>query len=129
MIKYPNLELLEYKCEETANAIHEEVLKDAVYFKFKMDVFIQTWANTATGFDYEGGVSGQAFTDAYTTVCEMSWCDKDGEGNITESPNRIYGVFFNNEIAYMFINPNKKFFKDLREHRMKSQKYALKEYT
>ena len=128
-MRYPNLELIEFKCMAIAYENHKEALKDLFAPKFKMDVFMQTWGNTATGFDADNGCSGQAFTDEYTTVCEISWCRKDKEKGIVHVEEKIYGVFFGNKIAYMFINPNKHFFKDLKNRNMKSQKNALKEYT
>ena len=124
---YPNLELLEYKAKEYAFAIHQNVLHDAVYPTIKADVFMQTWANTATGFDADGVVSGQAFTDEYTTVMEMSWCKRDVAKFIIDVSDKIYIVFFGNRLAYMYLNPNKQFFEDLKNRNMKSQKES-KEY-
>ncbi len=48
---YPNLELIEYKCKENAMEKYSDVLQNALFLKCKMDVFMQTWANTATGFN------------------------------------------------------------------------------
>lgn len=120
---YPNLELIEYICRENAFKYHKEALKDAIFPTFEIDTFIQTWSNTATGFDANGGLSGQAITKEYTTVCEMSWCNKDKERRWIESKNKIYGVFFGNCLAYMIINPNKQFFNDLKNRLMRSQRY------
>lgn len=33
-------------------------------------VFLQSWPNTLCGFDLKGGIAGQAFTAAYTTVVQ-----------------------------------------------------------
>lgn len=130
MRSYPNLELIEYKCKIAAFELHKNTLKDAIFTKFKIDTFMQTWGDTATGFDAdEGYCAGQAFTDEYTTVCEMSWCKRDKEKRWVDIPDRIYGVFFGNRMAYMFTNPNEKFFDDLKNRNMKSQRYALKEYA
>ena len=126
---YPNLELIEYKCKEYAYKLHADILKEAIFPTFRIDTFMQTWANTATGFDAENICSGQAFTDEYTTVCEMSWCKKDPEKRWVDVEDKIYGVFFGNRIAYMFINPNEQFFKDLKNREMKSQKIALERYA
>ena len=124
MKEYPNFELIEFKCVETAYKCHKEILKNARFLKTRMDSFLQTWGSTALGFDAEGCCAGQAFTDAYTTVVELSWCV-----NFDDSKDRIYGVFFGNEIAYMFINPNEQFFEDLKNRNMRSQKDAMKEYV
>ena len=69
-MKYPNLELLEYITENTAYELFENELTMSTYHKFKMYVFPQTWSSTALGFD---GCGGQAITEAYTTIVEMSW--------------------------------------------------------
>ena len=126
---YPNLELIEYKCQMAAYELHKETLKDSIYPTFRIYTFMQSWANTATGFDIDCPVSGQAFTDEYTTVCEMSWCRKDPEKRWVHVEDKIYGVFFGNRIAYMFINPNEQFFKDLKNREMKSQRIALERYV
>lgn len=120
---YPNLELIEYKCKTNAYDLHDEILKDSVYNTFKIDTFMQTWANTSTGFDMEGYCSGQAFTEEYTTVCEMSWNNRINNKLIV-SKDKIYGVFFGNNLAYMLINPNDVFFYDLKNRNMKSQRYS-----
>lgn len=131
MTKYPNLELIEYKCKEYAYKLHSVILKDSIFPEFSIDTFMQTWGNTATGFDAENVVSGQAFTDEYTTVCKMSWARKANDQSrwIVDDDNKIYGVFFGNHIAYMFLNPNKQFFEDLKNRNMKSQKEALTRYV
>ena len=120
---YPNLELLEYKAKRYAFDVHQDVLHDAKYPSLKADVFMQTWANTATGFDMFSVASGQAFTDEYTTVMELSWCDKE----MKYVEDKIYIVFFGNRLAYMYLNPNEQFFEDLKNRNMKSQKES-KEY-
>lgn len=125
-MKYPNLELIEYITENTANELFESELIMSTYHKFKMYVFPQTWGSTALGFD---GCGGQAITEAYTTVVEMSWdyvnkTDGIRGLNLTTSDDRIYAVFFDGKIAYMCLNPNHKFLKDLSNMRMKSQKEA-----
>lgn len=126
---YPNLELIEYKCKENAMEKYSDVLQNALFLKCKMDVFMQTWANTATGFDLKSYASGQAFTDEYTTVCELSWCKRsDDKYRFIDVEDRIYCVFFGNEMAYIVINPSEQFFDDLKNRKMKSQREALKEY-
>ncbi len=94
-VKYPNLELIEYKLKEEAYERFMPYLANAHFIKYKAEVFMQTWVNTATGFDSDGCVSGQAFTDEYTTVMEMSWAEKikDSKG-WEDSKFKIYGVFF-----------------------------------
>ena len=124
-MKYPNLELIEYI---TYNLAIEnfDILLNTYCHRFRMYVFPQTWSSTALGF---GGCGGQAITEAYTTVVEMSWdyvnkTDDIRGLNLTTSDDRIYAVFFDGKIAYMCLNPNHKFLKDLSNMRMKSQKEA-----
>lgn len=123
-MKYPNLELLEYITKNTANELFKDVLTMSTYHKFKMYVFPQTWSSTALGFD---GCGGQAITEAYTTVVEMSWdCVNKTDNirglNLTTSDDRIYAVFFDGKLAYMCLNPSKQFFKDLDKRNMRSQR-------
>jgi len=125
-MRYPNLELLEYITENTANELFKDVLIMSTYHKFKMYVFPQTWSSTALGFD---GCGGQAITEAYTTVVEMTSykfeSGKDIRGIVyKELEDKVYAVFFDGRIAYMCLNPNHKFLKDLSNMRMKSQKEA-----
>ena len=121
-MKYPNLELIEYITDNLA--IENFDILDSTYcHRFRMYVFPQTWSSTALGF---GGCGGQAITEAYTTVVEMSWdyvnkTDDIRGLNLTTSDNRIYAVFFDGKLAYICLNPNEQFFEDLNNKRMKSQ--------
>lgn len=125
-MKYPNLELIEYITENTACELFESELIMSTYHKFKMYVFPQTWSSTALGFD---GCGGQAITEAYTTVVEMSWdyinkTDDIRGLNLTTSDDKIYAVFFDGRIAYMCLNPNSEFFRDFNRMCMKPQRGA-----
>lgn len=121
-MKYPNLELIEYITDNSAIE-NFDVLNNSYYHRFKAYVFPQTWSSTALGF---GGCGGQAITEAYTTVVEMSWSylDKNDEIrglNLKESEDKIYAVFFDGILAYICLNPNEHFFEDLDNKRMKPQ--------
>ena len=59
MTKYPNLELIAYKCKEYAYKLHPETLKDSIFPTFSIDTFMQTWGNTATGFDAEKAIENK----------------------------------------------------------------------
>lgn len=127
-MRYPNLELIEYITENTANILFEELMMRTIH-RYKMYVFPQTWSTTALGFDKIGVCSGQAITEAYTTVVEITLykieSGKDIRGIIYEElDDKIYAVLFDGKIAYMCLNPNHKFLKDLSNMRMKSQKEA-----
>ena len=127
-MKYPNLELIEYITENTANVLFEELMMRTVH-RYKMYVFPQTWSTTALGFDKIGCCSGQAFTEAYTTVVKITlYKIESGEGIrgiiYEELDDKIYAVLFDGKIAYMCLNPNHKFLKDLSNMRMKSQREA-----
>ena len=125
-MKYPNLELIEYITDNIACEIYNCCLSGSGYHRFKMYVFPQTWASTALGFDKCGGCGGQAFTEAYTTVVEMTWNDYFTR---EKSNNKIYAVFFDGRFAYMCLNPSMMFFRDLNKQRMKSQREAEKYYN
>ena len=112
---YPNYELIEYICRV-------ELRKCEIkYPRFKMWTFSQTWGSTATGFDRSGMLSGQAFTDEYTTVVEaIGYYKSSTSVNVTVADTKFYFVFFGNKFAYMIVNPNEEFFKDLKNMDMKS---------
>lgn len=127
-MEYPNLELIEYITENTANILFEELMMRTIH-RYKMYVFPQTWSTTALGFDKIGGCSGQAITEAYTTVVEITLykieSGKDIRGiTYEELDDKIYAVLFDGKIAYMCLNPNHKFLGDLSNMRMKSQREA-----
>lgn len=65
--------------------------------------FPQTWGSTALGF---GGIGGQAFTTAYTTV--------------VIGVDDVAAVFFDGKHAYTIQGFNEEFDKDISNHRMKS---------
>ena len=128
-MKYPNLELIEYITENTANEVFESNLVMSTYNKFKMFVFPQTWGSTALGFDKQCCFSGQAITEAYTVVVEMipyqSIPNQEKLGfDIKELDDKVYAVFFDSKLAYMCLNPNQEFFDDLNKMCMKSQKWS-----
>lgn len=123
----PNLELLLYKAQQilsndkdfvsTFNKVCAEA-KSKGYFlapDFNVEVFSQTWSNTATGFDEPNTVSGQAITDAYTTV-------------VHERITDTYVVFFDNEPCYKVNDPNDAFMNDLEKHRLKGITGAKEAY-
>ena len=121
-MKYPNLELIEYITDNLAIE-NFDILLNTYCHRFRMYVFPQTWSSTALGF---GGCGGQAITEAYTTVVEMSWdyvnkTDDIRGLNLTTSDDRIYAVFFDGKLAYICLNPNEQFFEDLNNRYMRSQ--------
>ncbi len=121
-MKYPNLELIEYITDNLAIE-NFDILLNTYCHRFRMYVFPQTWSSTALGF---GGCGGQAITEAYTTVVEMSWdyvnITDDIRGlNLTTSDDRIYAVFFDGKLAYICLNPNEQFFEDLNNRCMRPQ--------
>jgi len=73
---------------------------------FKVYSFPQLWGSTCLGF---GGIGGQAFTLAQTTVI------------VLEKEKIIYGwVFFDDRPAYRIDNPNIKFFVDIQAQHMEA---------
>lgn len=129
-MKYPNLELIEYITENTACELFESELKMSTYHKFKMYVFPQTWSSTALGFD---GCGGQAITEAYTTVVEMTSYKFESGKDIRgiaykELEDNVYAVFFDGRIAYMCLNPSHEFLVDINNMNMKSQREVMEYY-
>ena len=105
---YPNLPLIQ---ERFWNRIKDlEIIEEINYLEFEVEVFPQVWGSTALGF---GGVGGQVITNAYTTV-------------IYETGSGIYGVFFNERLAYIIENPNHLFFEDLNNRNMECCSRASK---
>ena len=118
LAEYPNLPLVQ---ERFQNAIYERLLEKKAEIqreketenrhifwigpKYRADVFMQTWANTAGGFQEPGMVSGQALTEQYTTV-------------MYEQVTEIYGVFFGNRLCYLVDNANDAFLEDLKNRNM-----------
>lgn len=124
-MKYPNLELVEKTFKEKAKERYPEIFETAAWklYSCEADMFSQTWSDTATGFDLEGGCSGQAFTNEYTTVMTLTWLELSSVDNKLH-PKSLYGVFFGNRLAYILKNPNQKFEFDFRDRCMNSQKNA-----
>ena len=112
-MKYPNLELLEYQSKQWINELYPDKL--GRYPHAEAYMFPQTWATTALGFD--DGFSGQAFTEAYTTVIRFTTIERD---------DVYYVVSFGDRVAYIVKNPNKTFYDDLNNRKMNSQKYGYK---
>ena len=127
---YPNYELIEYIAKEKAKALHPELYYSNYCYKrscrIRMDTFWQIWSSTALGFNANGCCAGQAMTPAYTTVVEMSWYEINNDNNKQLDENTLYAVFFGNEIAYMYLNPNDEFHHDLEHKCMKSQRESVK---
>ena len=71
--------------------------------------FPQTWSDTSLGF---GGVAGQAFTQAYTTV-------------VMESETNA-AVYFAGRLAYVIAPINHAFLQDLSCHNMAERAKAYK---
>lgn len=118
----PNLELLEYKVrvECLNNKTFQELLIQASSKKliFTAEMFLQTWGNTATGFDEVDGLpamSGQAFTDEYTTVFH-------------ELTTHTYIVCFGNRPCYFVYDAPHKFYEDLKNRKMELLSVAKKKY-
>lgn len=120
--RYPNLELIDYIFMQVIKERYPDVISNKHYMETRVEVFEQTWPNTATGFDQPGYASGQAFTSEYTTVIELNWT-KD---NMT---NTLFGVFFGNRFAYIVDDPNETFYKDLEKRNMSGVHKAKEKYS
>ena len=90
-----------------ADPVVEIVKRRPGHWEVQVYHFPQTWGDTSTGF---GGIAGQAFTTAYTTVV------------IESSVNAA--VYFGGRLAYVLRNPNAAFWLNLRDHRMEAVRNA-----
>ena len=124
-MKYPNLELIESIFKEEVKKAYPEIFnkEKTKEHKCRVNVFPQTWASTATGFDLWSVCSGQAFTDEYTTVISLYWWEVNEDG-WWNPKNDVYGVFFGDKLAYFCKHPNEKFQFDLENRQMRPQKTA-----
>lgn len=104
-MKYPNLELLEYK-------LRLALADNYPRLEFEAEMFPQTWSSTALGF---GGIGGQAITTAYTTVFHETYHD-------------IHAVFFSNQLAYIVKKSNEAFNADLLTRNMADVGKAVTKY-
>jgi len=124
MTKYPNVELLAYRAEQIFNDevgkyLQQETEMFSHYIDTQVYVFRQAWANTATGIDLHGGVSGDAFTDAYTTVVQIDFETENWDLKIRVGRNYFFAVFFGDVLAYYGFNPNRSFYLDVSNFDMK----------
>ncbi len=124
MTKYPNVELLAYRAEQIFNDevgkyLQQETEMFSHYIDTQVYVFRQTWANTATGIDLHGGASGQAFTNAYTTVVQIDFETENWDLKIRVERNYFFAVFFGDVLAYYGFDPNRSFYLDVSNFDMK----------
>ena len=119
--KYPDLEYFETILPRYLREFYPEAFKTSSWQPQieLVNMFPQTWPDTAGGFSEPGTVAGQAFTTQFTTVMRAHVYDTDEE---------YYGVFFGNKPAYIVDNANEIFFEDLRNQRLKSTYEAKKAY-
>ena len=119
--KYPDLEYFE--CLLLGNLRHSrpEAFTNSFWQPQAelVDMFPQTWPNTAGGFSEPGMVAGQAFTTEITTVMKVY---------VYDTKEEYYGVFFGNKPAYIVDHANETFFKDLKEHNLKTRHDAQEAY-
>ncbi len=113
-MKYPNLELLEYKAKQCLSEIHK-----INRFDLEVELFTQMWGSTNTGFDVTDDnmptFGGCSMTREYTTIFH-------------EKNSQIYVVFFGSEPCYSSHNPSEKFFIDKQNKNMASLSKAKELY-
>lgn len=124
-MKYPDLYYIEKVFLEEVKKAYPKIFnkEKTKEHKCRVNVFPQTWASTATGFNLEPVYSGQAFTDEYTTVISLYWWEVNEDG-WWNPKNDVYGVFFGDKLAYFCKHPNEKFQFDLKNRQMRPQKTA-----
>ena len=119
--KYPDLEYLEAMLLGNLRNLHPDAFKTSFWQPQAelVDMFPQTWPDTAGGFSEPGMVAGQAFTTQFTTVMRV---------HVHDTKEEYYGVFFGNKPAYIVDHPYEAFFEDLKSRQMKSKYEAKKAY-
>ncbi len=119
--KYPDLEYLETMLLGNLRNFHPEAFQKSFWQPQAelVNMFPQTWPDTAGGFSEPGMVAGQAFTTEITTVMKVYVHDTEEE---------YYGVFFGSKPAYIVDNANEAFFEDLRNQQLKSKYEAERAY-
>ena len=119
--KYPDLEYLEAMLLGNLRNLHPEAFKTNFWQPQVelVDMFPQTWPDTAGGFSEPGMVAGQAFTTEITTVMKVY---------VHDTKKEYYGVFFGNKPAYIVDLANEIFFEDLKNRQIKSKYEAGKVY-
>ncbi len=94
--------------EHNSNLIHDLLKKFREDFKVDcaFNMFPQLWGSTSLGYN---GFGGSAMTTANTYV-------------IYSSEIKTYRIYFGGELlAYELKNPNKEFFKDLKQEKLAGQ--------
>lgn len=119
---YPDLNKIEKNFIDKLEEKYSENIGEMCFPALTTEMFLQTWSNTACGLD-EGGMSGQAFTNAYTVVCIMKWANRnDNEGH------SAVGVYFKGKFAYFLSDPCDLFYSDLKSHMLVSRREAWLRY-
>lgn len=128
MLKYPNLELLEYKAREYSVKKFnsgEWVYNRKATISFEVyAMFRQTWCNTARAFEDGKCCSGQAFTNSYMTVFEgkvYQWQYRNPK-EIEFEPYEKYFVFCDDGLAYVVDKMNDNFEHDIKRKLLKDRK-------
>lgn len=119
--KYPDLEYFETLLLGNLHNLHPEAFTESFWQPQVelVNMFPQTWPDTAGGFSRPGIIAGQAFTTEITTVMKVF---------VHDTKEEYFGVFFGNKPAYIVSNANEVFFEDLRNRQLKSKYEAEKEY-
>ena len=128
-VDYPDLKIIHEFTTVVLNKYYADLFEqeDAAMIQYEPVLFMQRWSNTACGFDWESGCSGQGFTDEYTTVMKVTWA-KRAYNYIIGSEQVIYVVFFGERCAYCALNPTEEFYMDLDRRCMESQSRAVNRY-
>ena len=119
---YPDIPFLEKILAGNVFAANPKLRDELIYVGYEAEMFQQVWSSTAGGFEKPGMIAGCAMTTQYTTVLTMTLTTKRMQSV------KFYGVFFDNEPAYIVKNATDVFFEDLKKHRMKSQYEAKRFY-
>lgn len=121
--EYPDFEYFEKVLWGNILQEHPEFKGNVRMHEYSADMFPQSWASTAGGFEEPGMMAGQMITTEYTTVMELRlFIGKEAVEHC------FWGVFFGDKPAYLVFDPKEQFFKDLKNRRMKSRYEAKDAY-
>lgn len=113
--RYPDLDFFENQLYGIILSEFPGFKGNVLYKGIDVEMFPQTWATTAGGFEEPGMVAGQAITTEYTTVMRMSiWLKNES------NEHEFFGVFFGNSPAYLVNDPTPQFLEDIKNRNMKS---------
>lgn len=133
-LKYPNLELLEYKILQALPEMYPEMIPETISvntqgLNVSVDMFQQIWHDAPDGMHrLKAEGMPEEMTYMYTSVFAIS-IPQDRNGFHTEKT--FYAVCFGDQLAYILddLAPGNQFFADLKNRSMAGIWYAGNRYS